>query len=173
MKFFSGFSLTKESYLFDKYIKNNAYTICGFSYGAIKALRYTKEQLACGNRVDTLQLFSPVFFQTKETKFKRLQLLSYKKNKILYLQNFINTCFNPHNNKILQHKSTNIEELKELLNYSWNLSELKELESKGVVIEVYLAQDDAIIDIGGAREFFLEVSTVTYIKNANHFLQIN
>lgn len=173
MKYYSGFSLTNESYLFAKYIKDNAYTVCGFSYGAIKAYKHAKEQLVCGNRVDTLQLFSPAFFQTKDTKFKRLQMMSYKKNKILYLQNFINSCFNPYENKILEHKSTTIEELEELLSYSWDLSELKELENKGVNIEVYLGQDDAIIDVYGAKDFFLEVSTVTYIKNANHFLQID
>ena len=171
MKYFSGFSLTNESYLFDKYIKSNSYSVCGFSYGAIKAYEYVNEQLIKGNRVDTLQLFSPAFFQTKETKFKRLQLISYKKNKILYLQNFINSCFNPHANKILEYKSTTVEELEELLSYNWDLSELKKIENKGVNIEVYLGQNDTIIDVCGAREFFLEVSTVTYIKNANHFLQ--
>ncbi len=173
MKFFSGFSLKNESYLFDKYIKDNAYSVCGFSYGAIKAFEYTKKQLECGNRIDTLQLFSPAFFQTKEAKFKRLQLLSYKKNETLYLQNFIKSCFSPYDNKIIEHKNTTYNELEELLGYSWDISQLKELESRGVIVEVYLAQDDAIIDVDAAREFFLEVSTVTYIKNANHFLQIN
>ena len=173
MKFFSGFSLVNESYLFKKYIKKNDYTVCGFSYGAIKAYEYVKEQLACGNRVDTLQLLSPAFFQTKDTKFKRLQLMSYKKNEILYLQSFVNSCFSPYENKIIEHENTTAKELEELLNYTWDLSALKELESKGVVIEVYLAGNDAIVDVVGAKELFLEVSTVTYIKNANHFLQID
>ena len=38
---------------------------------------------------------------------------------------------------------------------------------------VYLGGEDKIIDVEAAREFFLHVATVTYIKNANHFLQIN
>ncbi|MCF6330461.1 MAG: pimelyl-ACP methyl ester esterase BioV [Sulfurimonas sp.] len=171
MKYFSGFSMTNESYLFDKYIKTSPYSVCGFSYGAIKAFNYAKEQLKHGNRVDTLQLFSPAFFQTKDTKFKRLQVMSYKKNKILYLQNFMNSCFCPYAKKIVEHRNTTIDELEKLLNYNWDMSELIKIKNMGVNIEVYLAQNDNIIDIDGAREFFLEISTVTYIKNANHFLQ--
>ena len=80
MKFYSGFCLKNEEYLFSEFIKKSEYTICGFSYGAIKALRATKGALDEGKRVDTLQLLSPAFFQTKNEKFKRLQLMSYKKN---------------------------------------------------------------------------------------------
>ncbi len=173
MKYFSGFSMTKESYLFDKYIKNTPYSVCGFSYGAIKAFNYAIEQLKHGNRIDTLQLFSPAFFQTKDTKFKRLQLISYKKNKNLYLQNFINSCFSPYAKKIVEHKNTTIDELEELLNFNWDMAELVKINNMGVNIEVYLAQNDTIIDANEARDFFLEVATVTYIKDANHFLQIN
>jgi hypothetical protein len=44
---------------------------------------------------------------------------------------------------------------------------------RGINIEVYLGGEDKIIDVTGAREFFLEVATVTYIKDANHFLLTN
>jgi len=37
--------------------------------------------------------------------------------------------------------------------------------------EVYLGLDDQVIDVAGAREFFLPYATVTSIKRANHFLQ--
>jgi hypothetical protein len=96
MQFFSGFSLKNESYLFDTYIKTSQYTACGFSYGAIKAFEYVKEQLACAKRIDTLQLFSPAFFQSKPKEFKRLQIMAYKKNEERYLREFINSCFIPH-----------------------------------------------------------------------------
>ena len=173
MKFFSGFSLDNENYLFDRYIKKNSYNVCGFSYGAIKAFEYVKKQLLQENRVDTLQLFSPAFFQTKDLKFKRLQLLSYKKNEISYIDNFINSCFSPYDKKIIEHKSTNIDELEELLTYEWDMQELKYLAEKGVEIEVYLGAKDIIIDVDNARNFFLNVATITYIKDANHFLQTN
>ncbi|MCX6051517.1 MAG: pimelyl-ACP methyl ester esterase BioV [Campylobacterales bacterium] len=173
MKFFSGFSLLGESYLFDAYINNSEYSACGFSYGAIKAFHYVEEQLACGNRIDTLQLFSPAYFQSKSKEFKRLQLMAYKKNQSGYLKEFMNACFIPHAKKKIKHDATTFEELEELLNYSWNIAELQALADKGVKIEVYLGGEDKIIDVQRARWLFLNVATVTYIKNANHFLQTN
>jgi len=171
MKFYSGFSLTKEELFFKSIIKRSEYSVCGFSYGAIKAIDDVISRLENFKRVDRLVLLSPAFFQTKPFKFKKLQLMAYKKSKDKYLRAFIDSCFLPYEKKIVQHKENTIEELEELLNYKYNIDDLKMLESRGVKIEVYLGADDCIIDANGAREFFLEVSTVTYIKNANHFLQ--
>ncbi|QSZ41697.1 pimelyl-ACP methyl ester esterase BioV [Sulfurimonas aquatica] len=173
MKFYSGFSLKNEEYLFKEYILKSEYTIVGFSYGAIKAFNKAQKDLREGIRIDTLQLFSPAFFQTKDEKFKRLQLMSYKKNKNAYLNQFINSCFAPHKNKIIENRETSIEELKDLLEYEWPIEHLRALEDRGVKIEVYLGSEDKIIDVESAREFFLELSTVTYIKGANHFLQLS
>jgi len=173
MKFFSGFSLESEEYLFSEYIDKSTYSICGFSYGAIKAIDATLEMIENSQRVDRLQLFSPAFFQTKEQKFKRLQLMSYKKSKLLYLKQFMKGCFAPYEEKIVKTIETDISELQELLEYEYSLDKLKNIEANGVTIEVYLGSKDAIIDVEGAREFFLKVATVTFIKEANHFLQTN
>jgi len=173
MLFFSGFSLRDENYLFSDFINKSQFSICGFSYGAIKALKYTKEQLALGKRIDTLQLLSPAFFQMKSEKFKRLQMLSYAKDKDAYMKQFIGGCFYPFDKKQLLHVETKREELSELLSYEWDMKELQSIVNKGVKIEVYLGGKDAIIDVKSAREFFLQVATVTYIKDANHFLQTN
>jgi hypothetical protein len=173
MKFFSGFSLQNESYLFEEYIKNSDYTVCGFSYGAIKAYEYVQKQLQSKKRVDTLQLFSPAFFQTKDTKFKRLQLIAYRKNEDVYLNQFLNSCFYPYDKKIVQRTTTVIDELEELLEYEWDIDSLKILSQKGINIEVYLGSEDAIVDVEAAKDFFVNVATITYIKNANHFLQTN
>jgi len=173
MKFFSGFSLKNEEYLFDEYLDKSDYSVCGFSYGALKALHTTLEMLENSQRVDRLQLLSPAFFQTKPEKFKRLQLMSYKKNKIIYMKQFLTGCFAPYEKKIVQNVETDISELKELLEYEWSLELLKEVEAKGVKIEVYLGGKDTIIDADAAKELFLEVATVTYIKDANHFLQLH
>ncbi len=173
MLFFSGFSLRDEEVLFDKYINDTNHCICGFSYGAIRAFKYVKEQLELGKRVDTLELLSPAFFQTKSEKFKRLQILSYTKNKDGYMKQFIGGCFHPYDKKSLLHVETQKEELLELLNYQWDMQELQKIVDKGVKLEVYLGAKDSIIDVESAREFFLKVATVTYIKDANHFLQIN
>lgn len=172
MKFYSGFSLKDEMYLFTPYIKQSDFTVCGFSYGAIAAFNATLEALKNSQRVDTLQLFSPAFFQTKEEKFKRLQLRAYKSSEELYMKQFVNACFAPYNKKITTHKESKLEELQELLEYVWDEEQFEYLESCGVKVEVYLGGCDAIIDVAGAREFFLEVATVTYIKEANHFLQL-
>ena len=173
MRFYSGFSLKNEEYLFSDFVKSSEYTICGFSYGAIKALNATRVALAEGKRVDTLQLLSPAFFQTTDEKFKRLQLMSYKKNEEIYLKQFISSCFEPFGKKIVEHTNTTLDELRELLEYEWNLDEFKELIERGVKLEVYLGGQDKIIDVNAAKELFLEVATVTYIKDANHFLQLN
>ncbi|MEA1955025.1 MAG: pimelyl-ACP methyl ester esterase BioV [Campylobacterota bacterium] len=174
MKFYSGFSLKNESNFFDDYIKKSQYCICGFSYGAIKAYEYVKKQLENGNRVDSLQLFSPAFFQNKTPQFKKMQLRAYKKNQEVYLKQFINSCFSPYKQQIIEHNYNNtIDELNELLNYEWIILELKELLNQGVNIEVYLGGKDKIIDTMDAKDFFKEIATITYIKNANHFLQIN
>lgn len=173
MKFFSGFSLKNEEYLFELYLDKSSYTVSGFSYGAIQALNTTLKMIDNSQRVDRLQLLSPAFFQTKDEKFKRLQLMSYKKNELLYMKQFLGGCFYPYEQKIVENIQTDISELKELLEYEWSLETLKKIEAHGVKIEVYLGGKDAIIDADAAKEFFLEVSTVTYIKDANHFLQIS
>jgi pimeloyl-ACP methyl ester carboxylesterase len=173
MQFHSGFSLTQEEELFREYIKKSDFTICGFSYGAIAAQNATIEALKSARRIDTLQLFSPAFFQTKEEKFKRLQLRAYMSNETLYMRRFIDASFLPYEAKILKHKETNFNELQELLNYVWSQKDLHFILSKGVKIEVYLGGKDAIIDVAGARDFFINFATITYIKDANHFLQLS
>lgn len=172
MKFYSGFSLKGEDHYFSDYINRSDYSVCGFSYGAIKAFQHVKEQLELKKRVDILQLFSPAFFQTKDEKFKKLQLLGYRKNRDAYLKEFIASCFLPHEKKIAEHNENSVEELEELLNYVWSIDELKSIVNRGVKIEVYLGGEDRIIDAKSAKEFFLEVATVTYIREANHFLLV-
>ncbi|QOP45589.1 pimelyl-ACP methyl ester esterase BioV [Sulfurimonas paralvinellae] len=170
MRFFSGFSLQNEQHFFTPFIKESDYSVCGFSYGAIKAFEYVQKALREGKRVDTLQLFSPAFFQSKDEKFKRLQLMAYRKNEDAYLAQFINACFLPYERQDVARSVTVIEELEELLNYEWNFESLRELCRSGVAIEVYLGGKDQIVDADAAKEFFLDVATVTYIKDGNHFL---
>ena len=170
MKFFSGFSLRNEVDFFKPFINESNYSVCGFSYGAIKAFEYVQKALKEGNRVDRLQLLSPAFFQSKDEKFRRLQLMAYRKNEDEYLRQFINACFLPYERREVEHSVTVLEELEELLMYVWSRDELKALADKGVVIEVYLGGRDQIVDSVAAKEFFLDVATVTYIKNGNHFL---
>jgi alpha-beta hydrolase superfamily lysophospholipase len=173
MKFFSGFFLKNEQHFFEDFIHNSEYTVCGFSYGSLKALKYVQESLENSKRVDKLQLFSPIFFQTKNKKFKRLQLMSFKKDDRAYIKQFSKSCFAPYSIKELEFEQNTLENLQELLEYNWQEKELKELVQKGVKLEIYLGSQDKIIDVVSARDFFTKLGTLTYIKNANHFLQVD
>jgi len=173
MKFFSGFSLQNDAKFFRAFIKESDFCVSGFSYGAIKAFEYTQQLLEEGKRVDTLQLFSPAFFQSRDVKFKRLQTISFKRSADAYIEQFITSCFSPYNVGNIELSEGSLEELQELLEYEWSRDALLALQKRGVSIEVYLGGKDKIIDVNAARAFFLEMATVTYIKEANHFLQLS
>lgn len=164
----SGFSLKDESKLFDEFIIKNDFTVSGFSYGAIKAF---EEVLSTNLRVDKLQLFSPAFFQTKDKKFKRMQLMFYKKDENTYCNNFLKNISFPSLidcNKYFA-KGTYLE-LEELIYYEWNEDKLEELVQKGTKIEVFLGADDKIIDSTKAKDFFMKYATVYFIKDVGHIL---
>jgi len=168
-KYFSGFSLEAEKEIFEDYIIENDFTVCGFSYGAIKAFEYA---LNSKKRVDLLQLFSPAFFETKDEKFKRMQLMYYKKDEQAYCNTFLqNISFPSKVNMKEYYKEATSKELNELLYYTWNKNDLFKLLEKGTKIEVYLGQKDKIIDTNSAKDFFKEFATVYYIKQKGHILK--
>ena len=167
-KYFSGFCFFEESELFKDYIIQNDFTVSGFSYGAVKAF---EEVLNSNNRVDKLQLFSPAFFQTQNEKFKRTQIMYFKKDANAYCQTFLSNVLSPLDLDISKYfKLGSIEELQELLYYEWSEEKLQKLIEKGVKIEVYLGGNDKIIDASKAQEFFKEFATVYYIKEKGHLL---
>ncbi len=167
-KYFSGFCFFEESELFQDYIIQNDFTVSGFSYGAVKAF---EEVLNSNNRVDKLQLFSPAFFQTQNEKFKRTQIMYFKKDANAYCQTFLSNVLSPLDLDISKYfKLGSIEELQELLYYEWSEEKLQKLIEKGVKIEVYLGGNDKIIDASKAQEFFKEFATVYYIKEKGHLL---
>ena len=167
-KFFSGFCFFEESELFDEYLIKNDFTISGFSYGAIKAF---EEVLNSEKRVDKLQLFSPAFFQNYDDKFKRTQVMYFKKDANAYCQLFLQNVIFPTNLDISKYfKLGTIKELEELLYYAWSEEKLQKLVAKGTKIEVYLGGVDKIIDASKAKEFFKNFATVYYIKEKGHLL---
>jgi len=166
--YFSGFCLQNEQELFSSYLIQNDFTVSGFSYGAQKALEYV---LNTNNRVDTLQLFSPAFFNDKDKKYIRLQLMFFKKDPKQYCDNFLKNCV--YSTDITLDKYFYLgtyEQLEELLTYTWDSSKLQEVINKGVQIEVYLGSEDKIIDALSAKKFFLPYSTTYFIKNKGHIL---
>ena len=167
-RYFSGFCFVNESELFDEYLEKNDFTVCGFSYGAIKAF---EEVLNSNTRVDKLQLFSPAFFQTFDEKFKRMQLMFFKKDANAYCENFLKNVTSPTNQDISKYfNQGTIEELEELLNYVWSKEKLQKLVDNGTKIEVFLGGVDKIIDSSKAKEFFKDFATVYYIKEKGHLL---
>ncbi len=168
MSFYHGFALADETHFFDAYRKRSDYTLSSFSYGAIKAF---EAALVSTKRIDTLQLFSPAFFQDKPEKYKRLQLMGYKKDASVYVDKFTQNCFSPLSVQPLHYGEYTLQELDELLNYVWKAEALKALVQRGTMIEVYLGGQDKISDVKAAYDFFVPFATVTLIKNANHFLQ--
>jgi len=167
-KYYSGFCLENEVELFDEFIIENDFTVSGFSYGAILAF---EKVLSSNLRVDKLQLFSPSFFQTKDKKFKRMQLMFYKKDKNTYCNNFLKNISYPSSidcNKYF--KEGSYTQLEELINYEWDEKKLEFLINKGVKIEVFLGEDDKIIEAQKANNFFKNYSTVYFIKNVGHIL---
>jgi pimeloyl-ACP methyl ester carboxylesterase len=168
MKFYSGFALSNDRSFFDPYLKHSAYTVAGFSYGAIKAARYAAD---AHERVDTLQLFSPAFFQTKKESFRRLQMSGYFKDSERYLDHFLTRCFAPAPVAPIALGESRAEDLEELLYFEWSDALMETIRSKGTRIEVYLGLEDQVIDVEGARRFFLPYATLTSLKRGNHFLQ--
>ena len=167
-RYFSGFCFQNESELFEDYIVKNDFTISGFSYGAIKAF---EEVLNSNQRVDKLQLFSPAFFQTQDKKYKRMQLMFFKKDSNNYCENFLKNVLSPSNKDISKYFSIGTyEELEELLSYEWSEEKLQKLVDNGTKIEVYLGSADKIIDSLKAKEFFVKFSTVYFIKEKGHIL---
>jgi len=168
MKYFSGFCFQNEEELFDAYLANNDFCVAGFSYGAIKAFEYTS---TCRDRIDKLQLFSPAFFQDFSDKFRRLQTISFGKNKNTYIEKFLSQVKYPSELNLDRYfREGNIDELEELLNYVWNTEKIKELVKKGIEIEVYIGEKDKIINPDTTLEFFKPFANVYYIKSVGHLL---
>ncbi len=166
--YFSGFCLEDERVLFQDYIIENDFTVAGFSYGAIKAF---EEVFNSSKRVDLLQLFSPAFFQVEDEKFKRMQLMFFKKDSSIYCKNFLDNASLSSNIDISKYfKKGSFKQLKELLEYVWSEEKLKQLANRGTKIEVYLGDEDRIINSTKAKDFFIKYATVYYIKEVGHIL---
>ena len=166
--YFSGFCFSQERELFEEYLIKNDFTLCGFSFGAIKAF---EEALSTNQRVDKIQLFSPAFFQNYDDKFKKKQLMYFKKDANLYSQSFLENVIFPKQIDISKDfKLGTIEELEELLYYEWKEEKLQKILDKGIKIEVYLGGVDKIIDASKAKDFFKDFATVYYIKEKGHLL---
>lgn len=170
--YFNGFCLINEDELFNEFIVKNDYSVSGFSYGAINALEYTLNMIKNNKRVDLLQLFSPSYFCTQSTKYKRMQLIHFNIDTQTYINNFINNASYPSKlemNKYLC-KGT-YTQLETLLYYEWNKEDLELLVKNNVKIEVYLGQKDKIIDTKKSKDFFINFAEIYFFNNCGHMLK--
>lgn len=165
--YFNGFSLQNEQELFTQYQEKSDFVVSGFSYGAIKALEYVLET---NERVDKLQLFSPAYFNDKDTKYKRMQLMYFKKDASTYCDNFLKNSGFPQGKFSRYFNMGTYQELEELLNYHWTSEKLEQILKKNITIEVFLGSDDRIINSSETLEFFRKFAEVYYIKNKGHIL---
>ena len=166
MIYFGGFGLKNDSFFFQKLISQDCCCVYGCSYGAIKAIEYV---LGTKKKVDKLVLFSPAFFNDKNEKFKKLQLISFKKNKKQYIKNFLQACAYPYEKNLDSFLGNpTIKELKELLYYSWEQEKLQSLKQKNITLEVHLGAKDKIINPNKTFDFFKDFSTIYFYKNGGH-----
>jgi hypothetical protein len=169
LSFKSGFSLAGEGKLFENWIFSTPFTINGFSYGAILAF---EEVLNSDNRIDTLQLFSPAFFQTQKASYKKMQLRYYKADPEAYEKAFLENVAYPSSYDLKPYyKKSTPKVLETLLNYEWSGEKLQLLRDRGVKIEVYLGEVDKIIDAKACKEFFEPFAKVFYFKQCGHLLK--
>ena len=169
MTFYSGFSIQGEESLFAPFLDESDFCVAGFSLGAIKAIEYA---LVAPRRIDKLQLFSPAFFQHKSEKFKRLQLLHFQKDKTTYTRNFLENISYPSKMQMQSYyHDSDIDALKKLLYFVWDKKMLETLTNRAIMIELFLGQEDKIIDAQQTKEFFQDFATIIMIKDAGHILQ--
>ncbi len=175
--YFSGFSLTNESELFEKYQLKSDVVASGFSYGCIKLVENiingTYESEHFKKRIDTIQLFSPAYFNDKDEKFKRMQLMFFKKDATTYCENFLKNCGFDEEDKKRYFQMGTFEELQDLLYYQWSDAKMEMIKNKGIVVETYLGENDKIINSKETLQFFRKYGDVYFIKRANHNLSLN
>jgi len=168
MRYFNGFSLYGEEKFFSDYLLKSEQCISGFSYGAQRAFEYVYNT---EERIDRLILLSPAFFQTENSGFIRTQLRYFEAGKEAYVRQFLKNIAYPsavEADIFLQTGSKT--ELEALLCYQWDVEKLEEVLKKGTVIEVFLGQEDKIIDSKAAYKFFEKLVPTYWIKGAGHLL---
>jgi len=168
-KYFNGFSLQNEEKLFDTYLTHNDLSVAGFSYGAQRAFDYVYESK---ERIDRLILLSPAFFQTQKPSFIRTQLRYFENGQQSYVEQFLKNVAYPSDVDLLDYLQIGTaQKLEALLTYEWDTEKIKRVLDRGTTIEVFLGGKDKIIDAEAAFEFFSELMTTYFIKDAGHLLK--
>lgn len=169
MTYFSGFSLEKEEELFSEYLGSSDYIVAGFSYGAQQAIEYAYQS---SKRIDRLILLSPAFFQTKKPSFIRTQLRYFETNKEACVKKFLENVAYPASSHLGHYlKVGRKEALEALLRYVWIKEKIEVLKQRGITIEVFIGDEDKIIDTKEAIAFFKTCTTLYTLKQTGHLLK--
>lgn len=178
MVFFGGFGFSDNIKIFEPilrefgYFDANPYNVCGFSFGAQKAVQYTLESLETNARINRVLLLSPAFFNDRDLAFKNAQLRAFSKNRVLYMKTFyknIGLC--AEDKQFLQEvESLDLCTLEQCLYYEFKGEDLILLNSRGVEIVAILGSRDKIINANVANDFFSKYGIVYMINDANHLL---
>ena len=64
-----------------------------------------------------------------------------------------------------------LEELEMLLHYQWDKEKLQMLHERNITIEVYLGEQDTIINALHVKDFFVPFASVYYFKRVGHILK--
>ena len=169
LTYFHGFSLDNEALLFEAYLRPSVHTVAGFSYGAQKALEYAYHST---ERIDKLILLSPAFFQNEKPSFVRTQLRYFEAGQEAYVKQFLANVSYPSDVDLSSYLKVGTKEaLESLLTYHWDTEKIKTLQERGIVIEVFLAREDKILDVQSALDFFRPLCTTYTMKNMGHLLR--
>lgn len=170
MKYFNGFSLQNEKELFTSYLIKSDYCVAGFSYGAQQAFEYVYHAT---ERIDRLILLSPAFFQTQKPSFARTQLRYFEAGQEAYVKQFLSNAAYPSSFNLSEYlKVGTKEELEALLGYEWDKEKIQEVLDRGITIEVFLGENDKIIDAQEAFDFFRPLTTTYFMKRVGHILKV-
>ena len=165
MRYYSGFAFWNEKELFKEYLEEGEFNVAGFSYGAQKALI---DAVHTTKRVNKLQLFSPAFFP-KNQKYAKLQINAFKKDKNLYIQKFIENVKFPKEIDLSKYfDEPELYQLEEMFEFNWGIIEYA--KKKNIDIEVFIGEQDKIIDINETVKFFKRYAKVYFIKDVGHLL---
>jgi pimeloyl-ACP methyl ester carboxylesterase len=168
MFYFNGFSLQNEEKLFSEFLLKDDLCVAGFSYGAQKAFEYVYH---AKERINTLILLSPAFFQTQKPSFIRTQLHYFDVGQESYIKQFLTHVSSPSNVDLSTYLNVGSrEELEALLTYQWDHNKIHEVLDRGTTIEVFLGEEDKIIQSLSAFRFFSSLTTTYLIKNRGHIL---
>lgn len=173
LRFFGGFGFKDDVRLFKPLLNEfgyfGAYSVCGFSKGAQKALDFS---LHYKMRINRLILLSPAFFNHKDSAFKAMQIRQFQKHKKIYMDKFYKNVGISEKSAFLRHiDEVSFMQLEECLNYHFSEEKLQTLQKNGIEIVVFLGENDKIIDSKIAYNFFRTYGIVYFIKNANHLLK--